>query len=136
MIDLHHADAALHEAARHQALFAEGFGDGFADAVELFCGGRFALDVEGLRRFHLHAEGEFEGLDARVEPAVFLASRAMQRVQFLECIQFRTLLRSGKARVADIGDGLVEIVHERALIRGRQEAAAPERRAPARVAPG
>ncbi len=81
VIDLNHADAAFGEAAGHQTLFAERLGDFFVEAVKFFSFGRFARNVEGFGRFGLHAEGEFEGFDARAQTAVFLARGGVEFVE-------------------------------------------------------
>ena len=61
-VDLDEADAAFHQTPR-----AEQFRGEIALAVGLAGGGGFLGEIEGLGRLRLHAEGEFEGLDARLE---------------------------------------------------------------------
>ena len=68
--DLDEADAALGEAAGHEALAAEVGGDGVVEAVEFFGGGGFGVDVLGFGHGGLHAEGEFEAGDAAFEGEV------------------------------------------------------------------
>ncbi len=72
-IELNETDAALHEAAGQQALAAKVVSGGFADAVERAGGVRLFGNIDGVRGFGLHAEGEFVGGDAGVEGGVVFA---------------------------------------------------------------
>ena len=62
---LHHADSALEQTPGNQRLPAV-----HGVAVHGPDGGRFAREVEGIAGFHLHAEGQLEGLDACLESRI------------------------------------------------------------------
>ena len=84
VVELHEAHAALDEATRQQAVPAHDLGLRIVDAVELFDGFRFALQIDGFRRFRLHAKGEFVGADAGVEFGVVGARGTEVAVQFVQ----------------------------------------------------
>src|SRR5262249_48067609 len=82
VVHLHEADAALHQAPRHEALPAKDFGGLVVETVTLFGRSRFAFDIECERGFHLHSVCQLKRFNASAEPAVFLALPAVQLVQF------------------------------------------------------
>ena len=55
-----------------------------ACAVHLADQLRFAADVKGIRRFHLHPECQFKGLNARFKPGIGLPRLL---VLFIELVQ-------------------------------------------------
>jgi hypothetical protein len=70
---LDEADAALDEPAGEQAPAAKVGAHRIVEAVELLRRFGLVADVGGFRRRHLHAEGEFVGLEARGKLRVVVA---------------------------------------------------------------
>jgi len=87
---LDEADAALREAAGHEALAAVVLGRFFANAIPRFGGFGFAGEVEDVGRIHLHAESEVEGVDGGVEILVVLGLRLLP-VELLEEVELLLL---------------------------------------------
>ena len=129
VINLHHAHATLGQPPRHQTLLAEDVRNFFADAVKFLRRRGFPFDVECLRRFHLHAEGEFERFDARAQSAVFSTRLRVQKIDLFQQVELIALLLCGKARVRQIRNRVLQIGNQCSLVRRRQETGTPQGRA-------
>ena len=93
-INLHEADAALHQAAGHQTAAAELFGLGVVQSVQRLRFGRFLVEVDRFGRRGLHAERQLVRRQPRGERAVVcLLSGRRLLVQLPEQVQLLTLLR-------------------------------------------
>jgi len=86
VVDLDEADAALGEAASHEALATVVLGHFFADAIHRLGGFGFAGEIKNVGRIHLHAKGEVEGVDGSVEILVAFALRLLP-VELLEEVE-------------------------------------------------
>ena len=111
------ADAALNEAAGDEAALAELFGGGFVDAVELPRGLALLHDVERLFGGGLHAGGELEALDARLQigfAGAGVGVLAVEAVDEIEVAGLRLALqRHGRIEIENAGlfgpdDGALE----------------------------
>src|SRR5262249_55196025 len=95
---LHVAHAPLEEPAGNERLRAMP-----ARAIKVLNVPRLARDVEGLGRFELHAEGQLEGLNPRVE-AIVGAAGAMLGIEPREQIELPPLSRRRGLRMLDVLD--------------------------------
>ena len=98
--NLHEADAALDEPARHQALPAERLGDLVVEAVERLRGVGFARDVDRLGRASLHPVRELVRRDARRQLAVAGKLLHVELVQLRQRVEPRALVLGRHARPA------------------------------------
>ncbi len=89
-VELDKADAALDEAAGEEAHRAKLAGFRAVEAVECFGGAGFGLGVERVGCFHLHAGGEFVGVDACFEICIETGGRvfAVHRIEHSEFRKF------------------------------------------------
>src|SRR6266550_2343249 len=93
--DLHETDTALDETAGDQNLpRLRPLSVHRADMC------RFARDVEGVSRIHLHAIGELEGLDAGFELGIGRATSLMFGIELRKQIELRALFRERNMFVA------------------------------------
>ena len=122
--ELHEAHAPLEQPARDQRL----------PAVHMIAVGGaevlgFLAEVEGIRRLELHAEGQLEGLDARLQPRIAAPRVLVLEIQVAQQIELPPLHRSGRVRAADVLDELLDLamlrVHEGALKRAGQKTCLP-----------
>jgi hypothetical protein len=102
-VDLDHADAALDEAAGEEAAAAE-----FGVAVTGASGFRFARDVEGFGRFHLHAEGDLHGFNAGGEFGLTRRAAEIELVEAVHQLQLALLFGGVEGLVADVEQQLVD----------------------------
>ena len=90
---------------------------------------RLAADVEGIGRFGLHAEGQFEGLNAGLERGVAAARLACSALSSLQQVELPPLHPGRGMRAADVLDQLVDLsmlrIDERALKSAGQKAGLP-----------
>ncbi len=125
--DFDEADARFDEFAGHEALFAEGVGGAFADAVEFLGGGGFFAEVHDVGDFGLHAEGEFVGFDDAVD---FGADAAVELfaglVEFLDEVELGALGVGVEAGVFDVGHAGVLATKAAGELLGDGEAIATE----------
>ncbi len=124
VVKLDEAHAALHQAARQQALPAEGFRVFLIDAVEPLRRLGFAGQVEGVGRLHLHAVGQLKGFDASAQPAVLGTLRAVQVVEAAKGVQLEALPVRAHTVVLEVADRILQVGDKSSLERGRQEAGA------------
>ena len=122
--ELDEADAAFEEAAGDEGLAGVDAGAvGVADVLG------FAAGVEGVGGFHLHAEGEFEALDAGFEAGVAGALALVFAVEFEEEVELFALLGGRGVVAADVFDEFLDAgllrVDERALVDTGEEAGLP-----------
>ncbi len=112
VVNLHHAHAALCETSRHEALLAEGGGDGVIQTVEFLGGFRLLLHTKGLRCLRLHAKRQLKGGDAGLQPGIGGALGFMQAVLRHEEIQLGTLGGGGHLRISQVGHGVGEVLNQ------------------------
>src|SRR5579859_3436400 len=122
--DLHEANAALEQAAGNEHLAGLG-----ALAVHLADGLRLEADVKGVGGVHLHAVGQFKGLDARLDLRVFLALLLVTLVELLQKIELPPLFRQRNVIVFDVLDQLLDLrvlgIDVSSLINSRQKTRLP-----------
>ena len=122
--DLHEPHATLDEAPRDEHLPAL-----HAGAVEIADVLGLAANIECVRRIHLHAIRQFEGLHAGFELRVVLTAILVLVIEVLEKIKLSALLLGSDIRVPNILDQLIEFgvlrIDVRALIHTGQEPALP-----------
>ena len=78
-------------------------------AIEIVNVLRLARDVEGVGRLHLHAVGQFERLDPRLQLRLVRPLLGVPAVHPLHQVQLPSLLRSRPPRIADVGNQLVDL---------------------------
>ena len=90
---------------------------------------RLAVDVEHIRRLHLHPVSQLERLNARFELRVLLSLGRMFAVELLNEVQLTPLFAQREAAVLDVFDQLIDRrvpgVDVRALIDARQKTGLP-----------
>ena len=125
-VELHEADAALDEAAGHQAVAAVGGGGLIVDAVEVERFGGFVRDVGRFRRGGLHAVGELVGGDAGFEVFIVLAAGQVLAIELLNVVDRVALAGVGVAfGRRDVEDRRFAVAELGALVGGGHEASAP-----------
>ena len=92
VIKLDKTHAAFDQTPRQQTLFAEDRGVGPIDSVELIRRFRFILQVKRLRRFGLHAIGQFEGSEACGQAPVVRTLGGVEFIEALKSVEFLALL--------------------------------------------
>ena len=126
MEELHEADPALDEAARHQALTPEGLGDLLVEAVELLRGLGLGRGVDRLGGAALHAVGELVGRDAGRELRVAGVPGHVHLVEPGQGVEPGPLLLDADALGGlQVDDGVADGAEQRALVGGGHEAGAP-----------
>lgn len=124
MPELHEAHAAFQQPPRNERL----------PPVDVLAVKRaetlgFPAQVKRVARLHLHAEGEFKGLDAGVEPRIVRAGGFVLVIQLAEQTQLALLHLGGRVRAADVLDEFLQLrvlgVDKGPLIHAGQEAVLP-----------
>src|SRR4051812_34630403 len=82
--DLNESYVALGQAPGHEALPAKVACFRSIEAIELLGGFRFPGDIKGLGRLRLHAESEFECLNARLEFRIVIPAVRALAVHLLQ----------------------------------------------------
>src|SRR5690349_1099214 len=94
-------------------------------AIERADVGGFLADVEGIRRFQLHAKGQFKGLNARLQARVAPMGPEVTAIKFAQKLQLPALDEGGRVRAANIVDELFHLpvlrVNKCALKSARQK---------------
>ena len=98
---LHESYAGLGVSARHQALPAEVARLRISQAVKFLRRFSFVVDILNLRRGCLHAEGELERVDTRLQFVVVSALAEMFAVHFRQQVEFAALMRERFAVAID-----------------------------------
>ena len=86
MPELNVANAAFQEPARDQCLPPM-----HARAIHLSDMSRLSCDVERIRRFHLHAIGQFEGLNPRFKPTILAPPSLVFLIELMQQIELLAL---------------------------------------------
>ncbi len=127
-IELHEADAALHQPAGQQTARAEVGGARVVASVGGADGGRLAGQIDGLRGVGLHPEGQFIAGDAgRQFGVVGVEVGGVHGAEQVEGAPL--LLGADVGRRLEVEDGIGALAEERALVDGGQEPA-PQHGAP------
>ena len=124
MPELDETHPALEQAPRHEALTRE-----ISRTVEIAHVLWLALDVEGIRGLALHAIGQLEAADTRLELRVVLAGLQMRLIDLPEKFQLFLLAPIAHVRVVEILDHLVDLL-DRCVEVGSLESTGQKRRAP------
>ena len=101
---LDEAHPALDQAARDEHLPAVN-----GVAVEVADVGRFGGNIEHVGGFHLHAESQVEGLDARLQRALVADPAHVFGVQAAQQVELASLVGGGDFAVADVVDELFDL---------------------------
>src|SRR6266571_3073875 len=104
IVDLHHADAMLHQPPRHQTTSSE-----FAVAVSSSRGLTLLADIEYLRSLRLHPKSNFHQFNARLELRLVADTPKIRMVQLVEKLQLLLLLRRAEDFVANAFDQFLGI---------------------------
>ena len=104
--ELHEAHAALEQPPRDQRLPAVHARRRTARRIVL----RLAADVERLGRLHLHAEGQLERLDARLEPRRRSRAARCSALSVRSRSSCRRWIGRRGVRAADVLDQLVDLL--------------------------
>ena len=126
--ELHEAHAALEEAPAEQAVRGVAAWAAHLGSVEFERLGLLVGDVRELGHRRLHAERHLVGLDARERLGV-ACGRRVHRVQLDEIVKLRApRVAVDAVGVREVRHGVAARAEADALVRRRQEAAAPEAR--------
>ena len=121
---LHHADSALEQTSGDERLPAV-----HGVTVHGPDGGRFAGQIEGVAGFHLHAEGQLERFDARLQSRIRSVVVPVGGIERGQKIQLPALHARGGVRAADILDEPLHVavlrIDERSLEHAGQEGRLP-----------
>ena len=122
VIELHEPDAALHQAARQQALPAEDVGGLTVDAVEPPGRLGFALlQVKGIGGLALHAKGQLERLDPALKRLSSGRPSRCSSFKRRRTSSSRALALGADAIVLEVADRVLQVGDERSLVGGRQK---------------
>src|SRR5262245_49281568 len=133
VVKLDEPDAALDEPSREQTIVRESH-TARLGAVHLERLPRLTGEIDQLRRACLHAIRHFVRRDARGDLRIAgdVEPRLIQIAEHVECLPLAAAVHAGRA--GEIQDGFACGAERHTLVDGGQEAAAPERGAPARAA--
>ena len=123
VVELHEAHAPLDQPPRQQALPAEDLGRRAGRSRRAAWSPRSRRrQVEGVGRVALHAKGQLERLDPGAQPAVIARLVEVQFVQPAQGVELLALAVPGqRGAFFRLLIGLLQVGHERPLIRRRQE---------------
>ena len=123
---MHKSHTALDEPSRDEAACAVLLRRVFIDAVQFFCRRIFAGDVHRVGRGGLHAGGQFEAGDARLEIQLAWVRRAVFAVEAAEEVEVVALATAAQiCRSLEVQDARLSRPHHGALIQARQPAGRP-----------
>ena len=98
---LHEAHAAFHEATGNEQLpVLRSLAVGLPDVCRLL------IHIEGVGRLHLHAVGQLEGANPRLEGRLARTGGQVIGVQFPQQVELPLLILRPEASVADVVDQL------------------------------
>ena len=126
---LDEAHPAFAKPPGQQTLPRERSGPGVVQSVETPGGSRFAVETHDLGRLGLHAKGEFEGFDARLQGGIAAGGGEVIPIEFAQEIELGALQDRVLVRIVQVVDRRLLHRHApadgRSLMDGGQEGTRP-----------